>query len=142
MRTLIHIPVIHSGADMGSMADELSKKGISEFGKDFWQKHVETVNTYWDIIKLCCDKVKIDKGTVRIYQDGMVAEGELASKIIEESARAGSRNYEIVSGLIQKGAVIMQTEDLDLVKKEVEMLKSIPSSGPILIKLARIIAFK
>jgi hypothetical protein len=142
MRTLIYIPIIHSGADMGSMATELTRKSIDEFGKEFWETHVDTVDKYWEIISQYCDTIDFGDKTVKIYQDGMVADGEIALKIMEDSVKAGSRNYEIISRLVKRGATIVQTEDLSLVRKELEMLKSLPTSGALIIQLIRIFRFK
>lgn len=142
MRTLIYIPIIHSGADMGSMAMELTRKGVDEFGIEFWETHVDTVNKYWEIISQCCDTIDLGDKVVKIYQDGMVVDGEIALKIMEESVKSGSKNYEIISKLVKRGAIIVRTEDLSLVKKELEMLKSIPSSGALIIKLIKIFWFK
>lgn len=142
MRTLIYIPIIHSEADMGSMAAELTQKGIDEFGREFWETHVDTVNKYWEIISQYCDTIGLGGKAVKIYQDGMVADGEIAIKIMEDSMKAGSKNYEIISRLVKRGAIIVRTEDISMVKKELEMIKSIPSSGALIMKLIRIIRFK
>jgi len=142
MKTLIYIPIIHSGADMGSMAAELTRKGVDEFGREFWETHVDTVNKYWELISQCCDTIDLGDKAVKIYQDGMVADGEIAMKIIEDSIKAGSKNYEIISRLVKRGAIIVRTEDLSMVKKEMEMLKSIPSSGALIVKLISIFRFK
>ncbi len=142
MRVLIYFPIIHSGADMGSLAAELNRKGIDEFGKHFWETHVETVRKYWEIIRQYCEINISYTKPVKIYQDGMVVGGEIALKIIADSVKAGSKNYEIVSNLVSKGGIIMQTEDIALVKKEVEMLKSLPSTGSLLNKVIQLIKFK
>ncbi len=142
MRTLLYIPIIHSGADMGSMAAEISRKGVEEFGKDFWETHISTVNKYWEGIAHYCQNLEIGAKGLKIYQDGMVADGEIAVRIIEDSLKAGSKNYEIISGLVNRGAVVVRTEELWMVKKELEMLKTIPTSGALIIKLIRIFRFK
>lgn len=142
MKTLIYVPIIHTSADMGSMAAELTQKGIDEFGREFWETHVNTVNKYWEIISQYCDTIGLGGKVVKIYQDGMVADGEIAIKIIEDSIKAGSKNYEIISRLVKRGAIIVRTEDITMVKKELEMLTLIPSSGPLIMKLIRIIRFK
>jgi hypothetical protein len=138
MRKLIYIPIIHSGADMGSIATKLIQKGIDEFGKEFWEMHVDTVNKYWEIIGQYCDTIDFGDKTMKIYQDGMVADGEVAMRIIEDNIKVGSKNYDIISRLIKRGAFIVQTEDISMVKKEVEMLKSIPYCGTLIMKLIRI----
>jgi hypothetical protein len=142
MRTLLYIPIIHSGADMGSMAAEISRKGVEEFGKDFWETHTSTVNKYWENIARYCRNLEIGADGLKIYQDGMVADGEIAVRIIEDSLKAGSKNYEIISGLVSRGAVVVRTEELWMVKKELEMLKTIPTSGALIVKIIRIFRFK
>jgi hypothetical protein len=72
----------------------------------------------------------------------MVADGAIALKIMEDSVQAGSKNYEVISKLVNRGAIIQKTEDLELVKKELDMLKSIPSSGSLIRKIIKIIRFK
>jgi hypothetical protein len=115
---------------------------IDEFGKEFWEIHVDTVNKYWEVINQYCDTIDFGDKAVKTYQDGMVADGEIALKIMEDSVKAGSKNYEIISRLVNRGAIIVKTEDLSMVKKELDMLKSIPSSGSLITKVVRIIRFK
>jgi len=122
-RKLIYIPVIHSGSDMGSIADGINKKGTSELGREAWQAHIKTVEQYWDLIADYCERPELDKGALKIYQDSMVTDGEIASKIIEDNLKMGSRNYRIISKLISKGAEIVKTEDFSLVKKEQKLFK-------------------
>jgi len=142
MRNLIYVPVIHSSADLGSLANKLNQKGIAEFGEEFWQKHIDTVNGFWEAIDYYFDTIDIYIPGIKIYQDGMVADGEVAAKIIEESVKSGSKNYEIVSSLINRGAIIMRTEDFNLVKKELSSLQSIIQSKKIITKVIRLIIYK
>jgi hypothetical protein len=142
MRKLLYFPIIHSGADMGSFAASHTQKGEVEFGKEFWDSHISTVSKYWEMIGQYCSLVDCKNKTVKIYQDGMVIDGEIARKIIEDSVKAGSKNYEIISDLVFKGAIIVRTEELSLVKKEIDLLKTIPSSGPAILKIIRILWFK
>ena len=142
MRNLIYIPIIHSGADMGSMAAEISKKGSQELGKDFWEYHISTVEKYWEVISKYCNSICFDNKTFKIYQDGMIADGEIANKIVSDSVKAGSKNYEIISGLVNRSAILMRTEDLSMVKKELEILKTLPTSGALIMKIIRLVRFK
>ncbi len=141
-RKLIYIPVIHSGSDMGSFADDIRKKGTSELGEVAWQAHIKTVEQYWDMIAEYCERPELDTKNLKIYQDGMVADGEIASKIIEDNLETGSRNYRIISMLIRKGADIVKTEDLSLVKKELDIHKSISESDSLLKKLFKLLIVK
>ncbi len=142
MRNLIYVPIIHASADLGSMASELHKKGIADFGEEFWQQHIETINGFWEAIRHYFDSIDMYIEGTKIYQDGMVADGEVAEQIIQDSVKAGSINYQIVSDLIQKGAVIIQTEKLDLVKKELVKLQSITMAKSSFAKIMSLIMYK
>src|SRR3989338_7946455 len=102
MRTLLYIPVIHTSADLGSLAKDVARRAIADLGEKLWQAHRKTVNKFWDCLSKYLDT--IDVSGMKIYQDGMVAEGEIGQKIVEEGVRAGSRNYELVTSLINRGA--------------------------------------
>ncbi len=109
MRTLIYVPVIHTSADLGSLAGDVTKRGIADLGEDVWKEHQKTVEGLWDAISHYFDS--IDVSGMKIYQDGMVAEGEIGEKIVEEGLNLGSRNYQLVSKLLKRGAFLVKTED-------------------------------
>jgi len=129
MRKLIYVPVIHMSADLGSIAKQVNKRGIAGFGENFWKKHGETISGFWDSIGKYFSDLHV-KG-FKIYQDGLVADGEVGQKIIEEGVKAGSKNYEIISSLVKRGAVLVQTEDFPLVKKERDFIVKITQAKTI-----------
>ena len=141
MRTLIYVPIIHSIADMGSMGEELKRKSVSGLGENKWQKHTDTVNGYWDAIESYFENINIYKG-IKIYQDGMFVDGEMAMKFISEGIKSGSKNSEIVSKLIDRGATLVKTEDFKMVKDEYDGLQSILKSKTNLKKLFLLFRYK
>jgi len=116
MRKLIYVPIIHMGADLGSIANYVDKRGIAGFGEEFWTRHRETISGFWDSINNYFANLEVKD--FKIYQDGLVADGEIGQKIVEEGIKAGSKNYEIIDDLIKRGAILVQTEDFPLVKEE------------------------
>ena len=120
MRTLLYVPIIHMAADLGTLAPDVTRKGIKGLGEEDWKKHLETVEGFWNSLAPYFDA--LEGSGVKIYQDGLVANGDMGQKIVEEGVRSGSRNYEIISGLIRKGAFLVKTEDLGLVIKERDYL--------------------
>jgi len=116
MRELIHVPIIHMGADLGSIANHVDKRGIAGFGEEFWTRHRETISGFWDSISSYFANIEVKD--LKIYQDGLVADGEVGQRIVQEGVKAGSKNYEIIADLLKKGAVLVQTEDFPLVKEE------------------------
>ncbi|MBU4345752.1 MAG: hypothetical protein KKH29_00310 [Candidatus Omnitrophica bacterium] len=140
MKTLTYVPVIHTSADLGSLAREVTKRGIAALGEEFWMRHKTTVECFWDIIS---DYFESQEASgAKIYQDGMVAEGEIGQKIIEEGLNLGSRNYELVDSLLKRGAILVKTEDFNLVKEERDRLLAITEAKSISKKIAAFIKYK
>ncbi|NQV17270.1 MAG: hypothetical protein HQ534_01825, partial [Armatimonadetes bacterium] len=75
------------------------------------------------------------------YQDGMVADGEIGMKIVEQGIKSGSKNYELISMLITKGGVLIKTEDFQLVKKELDRFISLTKAKSVLQKLIALIKY-
>lgn len=101
---------------MGSLAATLDNMSKAELGSGVWHRHKEIVSAFWDSIARFFDT--IDAAGFKIYQDGMVADGAVGLKIVREGISQGSKNYKIIGGLLEKGAVLVKTEDLDLLKQE------------------------
>ena len=59
MRTLIYVPVIHTSADLGSLAKDVTKRGIADLGKDIWEKHIAAVEKFWDVISDYFDSIDV-----------------------------------------------------------------------------------
>ncbi len=116
MRKLYLVPILHMSADMGSLALALDDTAKAELGQEVWQKHKEAVSGFWDCIARFFDALDV-KG-FKIYQDGMVANGADGLRIIREGISQGSKNYEIVGKLLERGAMLVKTEDPALVKQE------------------------
>lgn len=128
MRTLIIQQIVHTPADMGSMKDVLKEKGVEKLGKEAWEENLKKIEKFWDKVEEAIDKLDLDYSKVRIFQDGMPVSGELALKIVNETAEKGSRNYQIVKKMIEKGAKIEETESKELLLKEYDYVKEFTSS--------------
>lgn len=142
MRTLLYVPVIHSIADMGSLGKELKETSTSRLGEKKWQIHVDTVNHYWETIEAYFDQNVKDARGIKVYQDGMFVDGESAMNIIHTGINSGSKNSEIVLKLLQKGAILIRTEDFKMVKDEYDGFQSILKSKNNLTKLFYLLRFK
>ena len=140
MKALIYVPIIHMSSDMGSLAKDLNTRGIADFGEELWKEHIKTVETFWDELSHYFDS--IDVSGMKIYQDGMIAEGEVGQKIVQEGAKSGSKNYELVSGLLKRGAILVKTEDFKLVKKERDRLIAITQAKSLPEKLIAFMKYK
>ena len=145
MRKLIYVPIIHMSADMGSIAKNIEEKGVASFGEEFWKGHRETISGFWDAISHYFDSIDMDtrnKKNMKIYQDGMIAEREVAQRIVEEGIKSGSKNYELVLRLVNRGAVLVKTEEFKLVKEELDRLLAITKAKSTSKKLFAFIKYK
>ena len=128
MRTLIIQQIVHTPADMGSMKDVLKEKGIEKLGKEAWEENLKKIEKFWNEVEKSIDKLDLDYSKVRIFQDGMPVSGDLALKIVNETAEKGSRNYQIIKKMIEKGAKIEETESRELLLKEYDYVKEFTSA--------------
>jgi len=130
-------------ADMGSIAKKVEEKGVASFGEEFWKGHRETISGFWDVISDYFDYIgACNRKKMKIYQDGMIAEREVGKKIIEEGIKSGSKNYELVLRLVNRGAVLVKTEEFKLVKEELDRLLAITKAKSTSKKLFAFIKYK
>ena len=120
MKKLLYVPIIHMEADLGSMAAAIDKRSSQVCGKEHWNRHKKAVSGFWDSIANYFEL--LEASNLKIYQDGLMIDGEVGKKIIEEGASKGSKNHKIVLKLMEKGAKIMKTEDITLLKEEYNSL--------------------
>ncbi len=139
-KTLIYVPIIHTSADLGSLAKDVNARGIADLGEEFWQNHIKTVEGFWDVLFDYFESLNV-KG-VKIYQDGMIADGEIGQKIVEEGVRLGSKNYELISSLLKRGAILVKTEKFEFVKEERDRLLSITQTKSRFQKLLAFLKYK
>lgn len=116
MRRLYLIPIIHMSADMGSIGQTLEDRGTAKLKPELWQRHKEVISAFWDSISRSLEGLGV-KG-FKVYQDGLVADGAEGLVIVREGITQGSKNFEIIGRLLEKGALLVKTESLSLVKQE------------------------
>lgn len=140
MKELLYVPVIHTSEDLGSLAKDVGKRGMNDLGEELWSRHKETVSGFWDRVSKYFDS--IDVSGMKIYQDGMVAEGEVGLEIVEQCIKLGSKNYKLIARLLERGAILVKTEAFDLVKGERDRLLAITQAKSITQKLIAFIKYK
>ncbi|NQU08283.1 MAG: hypothetical protein HQ583_06950, partial [Candidatus Abyssubacteria bacterium] len=102
MRTLLYIPVIHTQADMGSLADSVQRVTVEEVGRKKWENSVEAVNQFWQLLSQEVEKLDLPYPRVRLYQDGLPVCGR-EEAIVSELAEAESPNHQLLVHLMQRG---------------------------------------
>jgi len=114
LRRLFWVPIIHTAADLGSLAG----RARGEYSAAGWAEHEQQIASYWGGIASALEALSLDYAKVKIYHDSMVADGDLGKKIVRELARNGSPDYMLTERLIDSGARLMKTEDIELLLLE------------------------
>jgi hypothetical protein len=69
-RVLIHVPIIHTQADMGGLGEPIKRQLVQRFGQHWWQSKVSLIDRTWDEIEASLIIPEMPYDQVRIYQDG------------------------------------------------------------------------
>jgi hypothetical protein len=128
MRRLIHIPIIHTSADLGSLSKFVQAHYARICGKASWNQREDVVKTLWTDIQASLDALRLDAQKTRIYQDGLPICG-FEEKIVRELAKAGSSNHQLILRLLDQGAVLMGTEDSQRLMEEYDLQKQCLAQG-------------
>lgn len=123
-RRLIHFPIIHTAADMGTLSESAKQAAIRNFGQDRWERNVQQIDQIWSEIESVVGGLDLHFEKVRVYQDGLPVCGR-ELEIATELAKAGNRNYQLLLRLRDKGATIMGTESSELLVEEYELVKQV-----------------
>ncbi|MBZ5553925.1 MAG: hypothetical protein LAO21_14485 [Acidobacteriia bacterium] len=121
-RTLIYIPIVHTQADMGALAESINRLKIKKLGRKSWERNLDLVDKLWSQIEQTIESLALAYEQVRLYQDGLPVCGREA-EIVTDLAKGGSRNYQLLVRLGQKGATLMGTESPDLLVEEYQQAK-------------------
>ena len=130
-RKLLYIPILHSSADMGSLSESLKKEYLSRYGARKWQEHLRGIEGFWDLVARRVFSLPLNFRRVRLYQDGLpCCSHEL--EIVREVAAKGSKNHQLLLQLVGRGAILMGTEDPELLLEEHRLLKlTVEGTGPL-----------
>lgn len=128
MKTLYYVPVIHSEADFGRLGPALADALRGRSGRGRWEQHHAAVEGFWRSVEDYL--LALEPPHLKVYQDGLPAGGSEGRRVIEEAARRGSRNHQLVLRLLDRGAVLMKTEEPALLIEEYERLARLAQGGP------------
>jgi hypothetical protein len=121
-RRLIWIPIVHTEADLGNMAESVKSLYVRKMGRATWEKHIADIDRMWRGIRTRIEKRHLDYAHVRLYQDGLPTCGH-EEQIVRDLARAGSQNHGLLADLMAKGARVTGTESPDLLLEEYHLAR-------------------
>ncbi len=92
----------------------------SILGPAAWGQRQQAVVELWNHIRTKIDALHLDYRKTKIYQDGLPVCG-FEQQIVEELAKVGSVNHQLVLDLLSQGAMLMGTEDSQLLVQEYQL---------------------
>lgn len=116
MRSLLLIPLIHSDSDLGEAAEKIRQIREKFYGADRLVHHESVMASFWERAQNRLEM--LNPLSVKIYQDGMVEDGDIGRQVVNDLSTKGSPNFICISRLISAGAELRKTEDIDLIRRE------------------------
>lgn len=124
MRRLLSVPMLHTQADLGSMAGLLRQEYTERYGAERWDEHARALAALWGDLREQVLTRLAGIPRVRVFQDGLPVCGR-EMEIVREVAAAGSQNYRLVLDLVDRGATVEGSEDPGLLRQELELLRNL-----------------
>lgn len=140
MKKLYYVPTIHTEMDLGSIGPDVSSKGRAVAGEERWKDHQQTVSRFWDLVAGYFGGMDVEG--MKIYQDGLLAGGELGMNIVHKVAADGSKNYRLILELVDRGATLMKTESEELLIKEYKRILELTKAESLLKKSAALVKYR
>jgi hypothetical protein len=129
MRTLLHIPILHTQIDMGSLGKSVETVAIQKMGKRQWELSRQAIEQAWTTIEQVVTQLEVPYDRVRLYQDSLPVCGR-EREIVTELAASGSRNHQILLRLMERGAILMGAESPELLVEEYRLVNSLLAAQP------------
>lgn len=127
-RRLYYVPIVHTQEDLGSLAGSAQAQTTARLGAAAWEEKQRAGAEYWEGVASWVDTLPAELPGFRLYQDGLPVCGS-EDRIVAELADKGSRNYRLLTRLMQRGAVLMGTESPNLLREEYELVQQLLAEG-------------
>ncbi len=98
MKRLIVISVIHTAADLGSLAESVRASHVERFGPEGWERRQRAVEELWKDTRRAVDALGLDFRLVRVYQDGLPVCGQ-EDRIVREAGGGGQPEPPVAPGI-------------------------------------------
>lgn len=124
MRILYYVPIVHSEDDYGSLGPVIKKSFVRQIGQAAFDRFQKNINEFWKIVEERIEKAIPDIHNLIIYHDGFPAGSKekilaLFGHMCQDHPK--SPNFRLVKKLLDKGAVLEGTEDMNLVIEQLQL---------------------
>jgi hypothetical protein len=124
MRTLHLVPIVHTEADLGQLAERVRRATRLTQGRGVWARKQALASELWRAIRNWCDQLPPALAGWTLYQDGLPVCGREAD-IVRDLAAKGSDNHRLLLELVARGASLLGTESGELLLAEYALARTI-----------------
>lgn len=121
MPVLYHVPIIHTSEEYGTLSPAIRRALISRLGEKIFEKFQEEIHAYWRLVEARIEKTIHDFNGLIIYQDSFpIGPREKILEFFGHLLRdypQKSPNFNLVKKMLDRGAILEGTEDMNLVLK-------------------------
>lgn len=124
MPILYYVPIIHSVEDYGSLGPAIQRAFVRRGGKTAFDQFQENINEFWKIVEERIKGAIPDVRNLIIYHDGFPVGGKekilaLFGHMCQDYPE--SPNFRLVKKMLDKGAALEGTEDMNLVIEQLQL---------------------
>ena len=129
MRRLTLVPIVHSEADLGRLADSVWQEKVRVYGERAAQESRDKVTRYWEsLTELLEERFPSFEG-IKVFQDGLPVAQGVERKITEDLAAQGSANHRLILRMLDGGAELGGTESPELLIEEYRRAQAALETG-------------
>ncbi len=133
MRRLLVLPIVHSRSDLGSLQSVATQAKVAALGERSARAAAQTIDEFWISLRDALESFQLDYSKVLIYQDGLPQVPNVAlqieKQIVEELAKGGSPNHQLVKWMMDQGAALVGTECPNLLLQEYNAIRKSLAQG-------------
>ncbi len=127
MRTLYYVPIIHTIEDYGPLKPSVAKVIKEAIGETEFNDLEKKICNYWKILEEEVEKAIPDATGLIIYQDSFPMGDRkkiltFFNYVLGDNPK--SFNFQLIKKLVDKGAILEGTEDMNLVLEQMTIYKT------------------
>ena len=133
MRRLLVLPIVHSRSDLGSLQTVAAQAKVAALGERRTANATKDIDDFWLCLGQALASMQLDYSQVLVYQDGLPRVQNVAlqieRQIVDDLAKAGSLNHQLVRSMLEQGAALVGTESPDLLMQEYHAIRRSLTQG-------------
>lgn len=127
MRRLYLVPLMPTSSEVSKPLPNSGESAREDQDRELVERHRGLVFRYWQAGSDFFNR--LDVAGFKLYQEGMLEDGEKALESIRQGSREGNPMYGLKESLIQRGVILVRCEDVELLQREQELISRITGKG-------------